>query len=229
MIPLYTKEEFELAKSVDLLPCKCTMCSNTFYKQKRVIKRTFTKYNRNTGDFCSRKCKRKSEGGIQNVSCTNCGKIFEKHESAIKKSKSGNHFCSKSCGVTYNNKHKTTGNRRSKLEIYLEKELIKSYPNLIILFNNNKAINSELDIYIPSLKLAFELNGIFHYEQIFSQETFIRTQNNDKRKFQACIEQGIELCVIDTSQQKYFKEQTSQKYLNIILNIINIRLHPLVR
>ena len=32
---------------------------------------------------------------------------------------------------------------------------------------------------------------------------------------------GIELCIIDTSQQKYFKERTSQKYFEIIRSLIN--------
>lgn len=82
-------------------------------------------------------------------------------------------------------------------------------------------INGELDIYIPSLKLAFELNGIFHYEPIYNQLQLEKTQNNDQRKFQACLEKGIELCIIDVSKQKYFKESTSQQYLKIITDIIN--------
>lgn len=50
------------------------------------------------------------------------------------------------------------------------------------------------------------------------------TKNNDKRKFQACLEKNIELCIIDTSTQKYFKETTSKIYLDIILKIINNKL-----
>ena len=36
---------------------------------------------------------------------------------------------------------------RSKLEKWLEEQLIKMYPNLEIHFNRKDAINSELDIY----------------------------------------------------------------------------------
>jgi hypothetical protein len=72
-----------------------------------------------------------------------------------------------------------------------------------------------------SLNIAFELNGIFHYEPIYGNDKLNKIQNNDMRKFQACLEHNIELCIIDTSQQKYFKESTSQKYLNIIVNILN--------
>ena len=102
-----------------------------------------------------------------------------------------------------------------------EKKLISLYPTLKIDFNKKNAINSELDIYIPSLKLAFELNGIYHYEPIHGSNKLNQTQNNDQRKFQACYEHGISLCIIDTSKQKYFKENTSQEFLNIIVDIID--------
>ena len=76
----------------------------------------------------------------------------------------------------------------------------------------------------PSLKLAFELNGIFHYEPIYGDKKLNSTQNNDKRKFQACLEKQIELCVIDTSQLKYFKKSNAQKYLDIVVFLINKKL-----
>lgn len=156
--------------------------------------------------------------------CTNCNKLITKKPSEIKKSTSGHMFCSSSCAATYNNEHKTTGTRRAKLEVYLEQKLIEIYPNLDLTFNKKDAINSELDIYIPSLKLAFELNGIFHYEPIYGSETLQSIQNNDSRKFQACLEHSIELCIIDTCQQQRFTEKSSEKYLDIINNIIKLKL-----
>ena len=116
-----------------------------------------------------------------------------------------------SCAGTYNNTHKTHGTRRSKLEVWIEEQLTKLYPNLEIHFNQKDTINSELDIYIPSMKIAFELNGIFHYEPIFGEDQLNKIQNNDHRKFAACHEAGISLCVIDTSGQKYFKPKSSQR------------------
>jgi hypothetical protein len=133
-------------------------------------------------------------------------------------------FCSRSCAAKYNNANKIHGYRRSKLEIFAEQKLIEKFPTLEIHFNRKDAINSELDIYIPQLKLAFELNGIFHYEPIFGEQKLNSTKNNDKRKFQACLEKNIELCIIDTSTQKYFKESTSKIYLDIILKIIDNKL-----
>lgn len=98
------------------------------------------------------------------------------------------------------------------------------YNNIKIIYNDRKTIGAELDIYIPSLKLAFELNGIVHYEPIFGKEKLSRIQTNDNRKFQACLEKNIELCTIDISSQKYFKEESSNDFLNIITNIINIKM-----
>ena len=132
-----------------------------------------------------------------------------------------NCFCTRSCATIFNNTHKKHGTRRSKLEIFLEQELLKKYEDLEFHFNKKDTINSELDIYIPSLKLAFELNGIYHYEPIYSVDQLSKIQNNDNRKFQACLEQKIELCVINTSEQKVFKPATSERFLSIITSILD--------
>jgi len=158
----------------------------------------------------------------QKIKCDNCKKTFEKRINQIKKSK--HHFCCSSCAGTYHNAHKTHGYRRSKIEIWIEKELDRLYPSIPILYNDTDTINLELDIYIPSISLAFELNGIFHYEPIFGLNKLSRTQFNDKAKFQKCIDKKIELCIIDISSLKYFKEQKAQKYLNIITAIIDSKL-----
>jgi hypothetical protein len=135
-------------------------------------------------------------------------------------SKSANVFCNRSCAATYNNTHKTHGCSRSKLEFYLEEKLIEAYPMLEFHFNKVDAIFSELDIYIPTLKLAFELNGIYHYEPIYGTDKLNKIQNNDRRKFQACLEQGIELCIIDSSKLSYFKESNAKPYFEIVKTVI---------
>ena len=154
IIPL-SDMKIQKAKSKDKLPCKCYVCGTTFFVLKRIILNHLNG-SKDKCQFCSQTCVQSMKKNKILLKCTNCNNEFLKLPNQIKMSKSGNHFCSKSCAATYNNTHKTTGNRRSKLEKYIEIELIKQYPNLEILFNDNKAINSELDIYIPSLKLAFE-------------------------------------------------------------------------
>lgn len=87
-------------------------------------------------------------------------------------------------------------------------------------FNRKDTIGSELDIYFPSLKIAIELNGIFHYEPIFGDVKLQKIQENDQNKFQMCQKHGIGLCVIDTSGMKYMKPKNAQKYLDVIIDII---------
>lgn len=158
--------------------------------------------------------------------CSQCSTPID-YKKAIKKrhyasrNKTSNVFCNSSCAATYNNTHKTHGSNRSKLECYLAGKLIELYPTLEFHFNKKDAINSELDIYIPRLSLAFELNGIYHYEPIHGTDVLAKIQNNDKRKFQACLEKQIELCIIDSSQLSYMKDSNALKYLKIIQNIID--------
>lgn len=220
MKPLYTEQEFIKAKSKDELPLKCYFCDKTFFKPKKRIHDCLNPNENRSGKFCSKFCQNQSQISQKKVICKNCNKEFNKTQSEIRKNRK-NHFCSHSCSATYNNTHKTHGTRRSKLEVYLEEQLTLLYPNLKIDYNKTEAINSELDIYIPSMKLAFELNGIFHYEPIYGQKKLNQTQNNDQRKFQACIEKQISLCILDVSSMNYFKEERANKFLSIITEIIN--------
>lgn len=221
MIKLFTKEEFENSKSNIKLPLQCYVCNKSFYIRKSTIEFESKNIHRERLKFCSRKCHQilNHPNLSIDVECLKCKKHFLKKKAQY--IKSSNHFCSKSCAASYNNTHKTKGTRVSKLEVWLSEQLTLLYPNLEIHYNRKDAINSELDIYIPSLKLAFELNGIFHYEPIYGPDKLQQIQNNDKHKFKSCLEQNISLCIIDSSDLKYFKPVKVKKYLDIITNIIN--------
>lgn len=220
MIKLFTEQEFKEAKSTEKLKLRCEECGTVFLKKKSFIQAAI-KGSHSNCSYCSNKCVGRSMQSFFTVSCEQCGKLFTKQLTDIKRT---NHdFCSKSCSCSYSNAHKTSGQRRSKLEAWLEHKLTSSY-SLHICFNTTDAIGYELDIFIPSLMIAFELNGIFHYEPIFGSDKLLSTRINDSRKFYLCQEKGISLCIIDTSGQKYFKESTSFKYLQIITDIINERL-----
>ena len=74
MIPLFTEQQFQLAKTEDLLPLQCKQCGETFERTKHIIY-TFKNPNKHqTGDFCSKKCMDLNRTTLQKVICKNCNK-----------------------------------------------------------------------------------------------------------------------------------------------------------
>lgn len=175
--------------------------------------------------FCSRECRGKFQTKEHTVTkpCGQCNAIVTRRLKEFLGSKTGLIFCNSSCSAKYSNTHKTTGTKISKLENWLSTELSNIYSNLEIHYNRKDAINSELDIYIPSLKLGFELNGIFHYQAIYGQEKLEQTILNDAKKLDSCARNNITLCIINTSNQKRFTEKSSVLFLTMILEQINSR------
>lgn len=220
---------------------KCNLCQKEFDREMALYGHKAWHVNRSGLDQLLSKERGKIEKS-NNISkylenpkkCCHCDSIIEydkyrQKESdkryQFKRGKSNyKFFCSSSCAATFNNTHKTTGIRKSKLESYLETKLTELYPNLEIDFNKKCAIDSELDIYIPKLKIAFELNGILHYEPIYGEEKLSQILKNDSRKIKACLDKDIELHIIDVTQQKYFRVKTSLPYLKIITDIIDNKL-----
>lgn len=208
-------------KSRELIPLKCQHCDIVYLRTKKTIQDAYNK--RKYNNFCSNTCSHAAQRlPSLTVICQCCGINFQKTVAQVKKTKKN--FCSSKCFGTFMSMNKVSGTRRSKLELWLETQLLELYPSLTFHFNRKDTINSELDIYIPSLMLAFELNGIFHYEPIFGEEKLDKIQNNDSNKFQKCHKLNISLCVIDTSKQKTVNNKTSKKFLDIITKIINERI-----
>lgn len=210
-IELFSEDEFSSARSRYKLPLSCNHCNKTFLVQKNYIQKSRAGLS-NRWYYCSTECAH--DAGRETVSCLECGKDVHSTKYVNRK------FCNRSCAAKYNNRNKSHGTRRSKIETWIEEQIKYLYPNTEILFNNKDTINSELDIFFPKLELAIELNGVFHYEPIYGSEKLKSIQNNDDRKFQACLENNIELCIIDISPQNRFTEKSSKKYLDIIIKIL---------
>ena len=198
------------------VPCRCYQCSSVFYIIKTEAKRALK--GRPINKYCSVSCFGKSLITKELVNCLNCRKDFYKRKNQIKKHP--NNFCNHSCAASYNNTHKKYGIRRSKLEMYIEKELSVLYLDLEIHYNKKTTIGSELDIYIPLLKMAIEINGPTHYFPIFGEETYNSILKNDQKKKDKCIQHDIDLYSIDVSRFSHFKEDHARVYLNSIIDLI---------
>ena len=196
----------------------CDNCHNDFTRDSKSMKTGGRK--KSNFIFCSKNCYTVFQSFKIDITCSNCNLSFKRINSQIKKSKSGNQFCTKSCAATHNNLNKSYGIRRSKLEKQIETQITSLYTDLDFEFNQKTAIGSELDIFIPKLKLAFELNGIYHYEPIHGTNKLNKTKNNDQLKFALCHQNKISLCVIDISFIKNFKPIKAQRILKIITDII---------
>jgi hypothetical protein len=179
---------------------KCQFCLNEF----ETININFL--------YCSDTCKQNKQKSKYNHLCKGCNKHFTSE-------RSDSMYCTGSCRST-NLKlstyaHKAGGRSRSKIELFLEEILPKDFPNITFNFNDKQTIGSELDIYMPQLKIAIELNGIIHYEPIYGESTLIRTQNNDKKKMINCANLGIELIVINMGKKGLSKSQREEIYQEI--------------
>ena len=103
MIVKYTKEEYENAKSMDMLALECEKCGKIFYAEKKQIKFEL-KLNRGRLKFCSVECSDLSHRHRHHLHCEECGKEIDVLDNNYEKSKSKRFFCSKSCAAKYNNR-----------------------------------------------------------------------------------------------------------------------------
>lgn len=222
MKPKFNINEFEKLKNIEII-FECEVCKNEFNSTKKYLRRALglTKSKRPPSlKYCSSACVRKGKMTGEYKKCKNCEVEVYRSISEIRKNE--NIFCGHSCKAIFWNKEKNYGVNRSKIEIWIEDEIKKRY-DFEILFNDRKILsNLELDIYIPDFNIAFELNGIFHYQPIFGAEKLKVTENNDLRKFKECENKNIQLYVLDITDSKKFNKENDKKYLDFILDKIEI-------
>jgi hypothetical protein len=194
---------------------KCDQCGKEGYKKPSLLK------NRKN-IFCCKECSDKFKDKRVEVICLVCQKVFLKEQCEIKRY--GRHCCSKECGKLLRIFHKNWGSSRSKLEIYIENQM-KNIFSFFIDYNNTET-GYELDIYVPHLDLAIEINGIFHYKAIYGMKKLLRVQQIDKEKVVECKKRNIKLIVIDVSNDKSTKKVFRERFEQV-LSLINERIEEL--
>lgn len=109
---------------------------------------------------------------------------------------------------------------RSKLERWIEYNLITSFPNIQFEFNNRDYIGMELDIFLPQHNLAIEINGPIHYLPIFGRAKLNQQRKRDRKKCELCKFFGIDLYIVNTTDQKKVTLESCELYVNAVKYII---------
>ena len=214
----YTSKEYSSAGWDDLLPLYCEHCEKIFYIIKtRINSELYCRKGHNR--YCSNHCAGLAKRNRITTVCRQCNIVFETYPYRLLKTALP--FCSYSCSASYNVARRTNFSYVSKLEKWIATELTTRYPLTEFHFNRRDKILMELDIFIPVLNIAFEINGPSHYKPIYGSENLSRVIWNDNRRKNLCSQTGIALYIINTSDHPSFNIKTTQPYLDTIISIID--------
>lgn len=109
----------------------------------------------------------------------------------------------------------------SKLEKYVVNALLKN--GYKIEFHKEHALVNErvhLDIFIPSLKIAIEIDGPSHFLPIWGQEHLEKTQKTDSIKDGLLL--GAGFCIIRIQQRKNISKSYVAKLVSDLLEKLNM-------
>lgn len=189
---------------------KCLFC------KKSILKPKFRK-----AKYCSKKCasvhreQLKPKVNSVEISCQYCNNQFHMNKSLY--DRRPRKYCSKICGIRDNK-----SGQISKIEKYFVTQLRLKYPELNIIENDRTVFDGlEIDIWIPSLRLAIECNGPCHYKPIFGDKGLVKTQQNDKKKELLSIKADIRLFIIDVSNQYCYTKIGQREILQQLSEIID--------
>ena len=144
-------DEYKKCRGQDV-PLNCCTCFELYYRSPRTARR----FRLDSKNYCSKKCQSTSQTTSVTSPCGWCNADVTR-ELYVHKANKRHIFCNNSCAAKYNNRNKTTGTRRSKIETYIGEQLSVLYPDLKIITNSVELTGFELDFYFPELKFALEL------------------------------------------------------------------------
>ncbi len=108
-------------------------------------------------------------------------------------------------------------------------ELIRAdFKQLLVEENSRGVLPSglELDLYVPALRLAIELNGPLHFFPIYGKAKLQSIRDKDVKKEVEAHSIGCNLITIDISRIKYWRETQTfidEKYKSTIKPLIKIK------
>jgi very-short-patch-repair endonuclease len=111
----------------------------------------------------------------------------------------------------------------SKLEKYIHTELIRA--GFQTEFHSERMLANQklhLDIFLPKLAIAIEVDGISHLEPIWGEKSFLRNQQADMAKNGLLISYGITLIRLQSTKSRLstvYKVNCVNKILETIDNI----------
>ena len=107
----------------------------------------------------------------------------------------------------------------SKLEKFLLKHLIDN--GYRVEFHKEQVLSNtklQIDIYLPELTTAIEVDGPSHFEPVWGQETLTRNQQYDRKKTGLIIGKGMKL--IRIQQQKDFTPTRAKLIFNKLQKVL---------
>ncbi len=216
----FTEDELKQCNLLDALLFKCIVCHNAFDREKHEYLKSIELNQASRLLFCTAKCELAYNNHTEPHKCRQCDNTFLRRKAEVNRSKYG--FCCSGCASKYNYDHGKCGLTRSKLEEWIEDQFLLEFPDLTVHYNDRSILKkSELDIYIPSLDLAFEINGPVHYDPIFGDKQLRSVQRNDRRKINKCADAGIEIISVDTREMHAFNETKAVRYFNQLKTHVN--------
>lgn len=140
------------------------------------------------------------------IICNKCNKIFYIHNKTLKSRIKAKHEICTNCNPLMSTKK----GRKSIIEVELLDFIKENYKESILLNKRNIIMPYELDIYLPDIDLAIELNGIYWHNELY------KNKKCHYEKTKLCEILNIHLIHIYEDAWTYKKKIVKSRILNLL-------------